>query len=763
MDRHPASSDIPTPHESKRRQSQPPNGSQLGLAQLPEIDLRQLLALSDDTGIFQHALYSAPDPNHGYCIDDNARALIAAVLHARLRGYDERIVPLQRYLTFLAYAYNEDTQAFRNFMGYDRHWLEDVGSTDSQGRTIWALGLTISLAPNQIIRELAEQIFFKSIHSVKKFIFIRSRGFALHGLQAYLDYNPHHKEIESLRDEFAEWLFEKYKAHATEDWPWWENTVTYDNAKLSHALLICGQAMNREDMIDAGLKSLQWLLDIQTADDGHLSIIGNEGWYQKDEQKAQFAQQPLEAYAMVDACLSAATITKDDAWARYAWTCFRWFIGENDLNIPLYHSETGGCQDGLESDGPNKNQGAESVLAYLLSVLELHLYYEQQTSRISVNAPATLGLGVVGASKFADFAVDQFRQAEQIKPVAVWNRGPDRAKNFAQKHDLEVAHNLQALLTDPSVQIVYVASTPNTHAELATAALNHGKHVLCEKPIATNIADAHNMIHTAHQRDLILGVNHILRFSPLSDIVRHLIRQSILGMPTRGYYVNRACDAGYPLEHWFWNPKISGGLFVEHGVNAFDLMRYWLGEGQVLAATRFRRHFHDHAGDTNHIDQCACDLRYGFQTTVNFYHGFNQPDALDQQDIRLIFEHGYISLRGWIPSSIKIHGLVCDDHIQQLHQLFPNANIRTVKQFRDGNNHFNFHGKQATFDQLIELHDDLGRPKQSLYSQSLQLLIKDFIKAALHRKHKLRITMDDALSALTTALEADRLASGITP
>ncbi|WP_432797346.1 Gfo/Idh/MocA family protein [Poriferisphaera sp. WC338] len=734
-----------------------------GLAHLPEIDLRQLLALSDDTGIFQHALYSAPDPNHGYCIDDNARALIAAVLHAKLRGYDERIVPLQRYLTFLAYAYNEDTRAFRNFMGYDRHWLEDVGSTDSQGRTIWALGLTISQAPNQIIRELAEQIFFKSIHAVRNFTFIRSRGFSLHGLQAYLDYNPHHKEIQELRDQFAEDLYQAYKQHATDDWPWWEDTVTYDNAKLSHALLICGQAMKRQDMIDAGLASLHWLLKVQTAPDGHLSIIGNEGWLQKGKTKASFAQQPLEAYAMVDACLTAAIITKDQSWAGHAWTCFHWFTGQNDLGIPLYHAETGGCQDGLETQGPNKNQGAESSLAYLLSVLELHLYYEQQVSRITATGPTTLGLGIVGASKFADFATQQYQDVETINPIAIWNRSPDKAKQFASKHNLQTAHNLQALLENPAIQLIYIASTPATHAELATAALNHGKHVLCEKPIAISQADAHNMIHTAYQRDLILGVNHALRFGPLTAPIQQLIGQSILGMPIRGFYVNRACDAGYPIDHWFWNHNISGGIFVEHGVNAFDLMRSWFGEAQVLAATRFRRQFPGHHDESNHIDQSTCDLRYGYHTTINYYHGFNQPAPLDEQDFRIIFEHGQIIMRGWIANSIELRAMLTHDQLAQLKQLFPNAEYTILQTYDRADGAFDFHGRSASFDQLIVMRYDVGHDKQTLYANAIKSLITDVTSAVQNRKHKLRVSMDDALAALNTALEADRLARGITP
>ena len=244
---------------------------------LPEIDLRQLIQLTDDTGIFQHAVYATPDPNHGYCIDDNARALIAALLYARLRGHDERVVPMQRYLAFLAYAWNDKTRAFRNFMGYDRHWLEDVGSQDSQGRTLWSLGMAIRFAPDDTVRELARDLIEKGLPAIEDMAFIRSWAFALIGLNEFLFHEPKHDYARRLRDDYARRLFDAYQLHATDDWPWWEDTVTYDNAKLCQALMECGRAMNRPDMFDAGMISLRWLLEKQTAPDGHLTIIGNNG------------------------------------------------------------------------------------------------------------------------------------------------------------------------------------------------------------------------------------------------------------------------------------------------------------------------------------------------------------------------------------------------------------------------------------------------------------------------------------------------------
>ncbi len=340
----------------------------------PEPDLRHFLKMTDDTGMFQHALYSVPDPNHGYCIDDNARALIAAVLHAELFGYDETVVPVHRYLQFLTYAYNEDAQAFRNFMGYDRRWLEDVGSPDSQGRTVWALGTAAFHAIDTDTRDLALQLLHRALPGISRFIDLRAKAFTLIGLEHWLTVEPDCAEAQAIRDRYAEDLLRAFRDHTDENWVWCEPIATYDNAKLCHALLVAGRGMGRDDMIEQGLASLQWLLQVQTADEGHLSIIGNDGWLPRGGQRAQFDQQPLEAHAMVHGCLAAARISGDLQWADQAWRCFQWFHGRNDLGIPLYVAETGGCMDGLQPDGANRNQGAESTLAYLLSVLELNIF-----------------------------------------------------------------------------------------------------------------------------------------------------------------------------------------------------------------------------------------------------------------------------------------------------------------------------------------------------------------------------------------------------
>jgi len=358
----------------------PPKGPRADQAweSLPEVDLRQLLKMTDDTGMLQHALYSVPDPEHGYCIDDNARALIAALLHAEQFGYDEQVVPLQRYLMFIAYAYNEQAGVFRNFMSYDRHWLEDAGSPDSQGRAIWALGTAVATSPDDDTRDLADELIRKALPGVGGFVDLRAKAFTLLGLDEYLKVKPDSIEARTLRDRYAHDLFAAFQNHAREGWPWCEAVATYDNAKLCHALLLSGRSIGRDDMIDQGLTSLRWLLEVQRAQGGHLSIIGNDGWLPRDGKKADFDQQPLEAYALVHACLTAEKISRDKVWADEAWRCFQWFTGRNDLGVALFAPDTGGCMDGLGPGGANRNQGAESTLAYLLSILELHHFKAQQ-------------------------------------------------------------------------------------------------------------------------------------------------------------------------------------------------------------------------------------------------------------------------------------------------------------------------------------------------------------------------------------------------
>lgn len=725
--------------------------------QMPEIDLRQLLRMSDDTGIFQHAVYSMPDPNHGYCIDDNCRALIAALLHARLRGYDERVVPLHRYLTFLAYAFNEDNGVFRNFMGYNRDWLEAEGSTDSQGRTLWALGLAVSMAPTESVRELAGNLFRKALAAVEGFTYIRSQAFALIGLIEYLKVDSEHAFAIKLRDQFAANLFKAWQDHATDDWPWWEDMVTYDNAKLCHALLVAGHAMGRNDMVEAGLKSLDWLLKVQTAPQGHLSIIGNDGWLARGKDKAQFDQQPLEAYAMVHGCLTAAKISGNEKWADHAWMCYEWFLGRNDLGISMYHPETGGCQDGLEEKGPNKNQGAESILAYLLSVLELHNYREGKLGRVKVTHTQKLGCAIVGGGPMATRCLAAMQQVADIEPIAVWNRDTKQSSELADKHGLKAADDLEAMLADPQIQMVHVTSAPSRHAENALKALAAGKHVLCEKTLATKLIDAQHLLDAATQRDLVLGVDFVMRYGPLFSGVGQVIESGVLGAVLRGTFINRADDSGLPPDHWFWDSETSGGIFVEHGVHLFDLIRGWLGDGHVLSAHQHKRPGHD-----TMIDQVACEISYGQQTSVGYYYGFHQSPHLAQQQLSLIFERGEVILTGWLPDEMQLHAVLSEAEIDQLTTMWPNAELTTLRRFEGDERNNQWRNVHEAVDRHVRLQVYNEVTPQQAYDNALAALLGDMVAAIHDRHHRPAVTGEDGRSALKTAMDADRIARQVT-
>jgi len=339
---------------------------------IPPIKLDHLKTLTDDTGIFQHATYTIPNLDHGYCTDDNARSLVVAVMRKKyLMNNVAWFESLSgRYLSFLHHAFNAETGRFRNFMNYSRQWLEEVGSEDSHGRAVLGLGRSIAVLDNQGQLAMATKLFTQSIGCLEKLVAARAIAFSIVGIHAYLTKFSGDSEVRRVRDILAEQLFQRFTDQATESWPWLENLVTYSNGTIPQALLLSGQSMQREDMIEMGLRSLKWLLKIQTTD-GHFTPVGNNGWYPKGGTMARFDQQPIEANTMIDACVEAYNITRDLDWIESAVMCFNWFLGHNDLNRPLYDPKTGGCRDGLLANGINQNEGAESSLAWLLSLITI--------------------------------------------------------------------------------------------------------------------------------------------------------------------------------------------------------------------------------------------------------------------------------------------------------------------------------------------------------------------------------------------------------
>ncbi len=342
-------------------------------ADLPPLRLNHLRRLTDGTGMIQHATFIAPNYHEGYSIDDNARALITAVLAAELELSNSQSLDLSsRYLAFIAYAYNPKTGRFRNFMDFQRNWLEESGSDDSHGRTLWALGTVLGRSANPSLRGLAGGLFEKALPAIPRTTSPRAWAFTLLGIHEYLRRFEGDRLVNQVRDQLAERLLGLYQACRADDWRWYEDILSYCNAVLPHAMLMCGQWIPNNAMTEAGLESLRWLVELQRAD-GHFSPIGCNGFYPRGGERARFDQQPVEAQTMVSACLEAYRCTGEDYWLEEAHRTFEWFLGRNDLNLPLYDPTTGGCRDGLHPDRPNENQGAESTLAFLQSLLELRL------------------------------------------------------------------------------------------------------------------------------------------------------------------------------------------------------------------------------------------------------------------------------------------------------------------------------------------------------------------------------------------------------
>jgi glycosyltransferase involved in cell wall biosynthesis len=340
---------------------------------LPELKPDHLIRMTDGVGILQHALFTVPNRHHGYSADDQARALMVAMLAERIRPKSaewERLA--SRYLSFLHHAFDPESRRFLNFMDYERHWKGSVPTEDVHARSLLALAHVVAYSRNPGQRALAMQLLDETIPPTTSFVSPRALAMSLLGVQLYLRRYAGASDFRRERDELADLLYGRTSREGTEDWPWPEDRLTYANAVLPHALIEAGEAMDDEGMFQTGLNMLSWLDEIQTADEGHFVPIGTEGWHVKGKDRARFDQQPIEAQTMIDACAAAYRTTKDERWRNSARKAFHWFLGRNDLGHPVYDYRTGGCCDGLHADRINQNQGAESTIVWLLSLIRMH-------------------------------------------------------------------------------------------------------------------------------------------------------------------------------------------------------------------------------------------------------------------------------------------------------------------------------------------------------------------------------------------------------
>ncbi len=364
--------DSTRPHSRPRLIVHPGTRALHGAGQaLPVMQIEHLLSLCDDTGLLQHALHCVPDRSHGYCVDDNARALLVA---CRLNRPWEQALPdsiTARFAAFIQHAWNRDPRRFRNFLGFDRRWLEEQGSEDSHGRALWALGEYARCGRTPSSRRWSASLFAEALPATESFTSPRAWGFTLIGLHAYCSVVSGDADARRLRLVLANRLTALLSACEAPEWEWFENSLAYDNARLPQALILTGIATQIGAYVGAGLRSLRWLMRLQTSSAGMFRPVGSQSFGASRMLPRPFDQQPLEAAAAISACLAAWRADADPTWRADAERAFAWFLGSNDLSVPLVDVNTGSCRDGLHPDRANENRGGESAVSYLLALAEM--------------------------------------------------------------------------------------------------------------------------------------------------------------------------------------------------------------------------------------------------------------------------------------------------------------------------------------------------------------------------------------------------------
>lgn len=342
-------------------------------AALPEVNLDHVAVMTDDTGMLQHATFNVPRYDEGYCVDDNARALMLMTLLEDAGSSDPRIVRTlaSRYLAFVSHAFNRPLGRFRNFMSHARLWREEQGSEDSHGRALWALGTVVGCSTDPGRNSLAGALFHDALPAVSAFTSPRAWAFALLGIEQYLRAFDGDRNVQEAGRAIAGRLLALFRHTDQPGWPWCENSVTYCNARLPQALIATGSWAGDAEMTATGIRSLDWLMTIQRTADGYFAPVGTNGFLERGMTAAQFDQQPVEACATVSACMLAYRTTGNHAYADHARRAFTWFLGQNQLHLPLYDPLSGGCRDALHADRINENQGAESTLSFLLALMDM--------------------------------------------------------------------------------------------------------------------------------------------------------------------------------------------------------------------------------------------------------------------------------------------------------------------------------------------------------------------------------------------------------
>ncbi len=378
-------------HAERRRAGLVARSTTRRRPELPQLNLAHVQLMTDDTGILQHATFDVPRYRDGYCLDDNARALILMTAVEEAGTEPPHVVRqlTTRYLAFLSYALDETSGRFQNFLNFERRWQDGTGSDDAHGRALWALGTVVGRSSDAGRRALAVRLFLKSIHGALHLTSPRAWAYGLLGIDGYLRAFQGDSAVEAVRATLCSRLLERFHHTSTEAWPWFEDRLTYCNARLPQGLMVSAARMGNAELASVAERSLTWLVSQQLAADGTFSPIGSNGFFSRETPRATWDQQPVEACAMVSACLEAHRLTGEARWLEHARCAFQWYLGQNAREAQVYDARTGGCRDGLHVDRLNENQGAESTLSFLTALTEMRAA-DRLAATLLPEAPATV-------------------------------------------------------------------------------------------------------------------------------------------------------------------------------------------------------------------------------------------------------------------------------------------------------------------------------------------------------------------------------------
>ncbi len=364
-----------------------------------------------------------------------------------------------------------------------------------------------------------------------------------------------------------------------------------------------------------------------------------------------------------------------------------------------------------------------------------------------------LNVGLIGAGGFARFAIKAFSKVPGIRTVAVMDVNKESARQMGDEFGLEVFDEFEDLLKSEKTDLIYIATPPFLHYVQAKKALMAGKHVICEKPAALKTREAEELVATARARNLLYVVNLMQRYNPLFEVVKIIIQEDLLGDFLHGYFENYASDENLHPGHWFWEKTKSGGIFIEHGVHFFDLFAGWLGEGKIVGAWQMSRP----KIKEQIIDRVQATLMYK-GGLVNFYHGFDQPDLLDRQEMRLLFERGEITLNGWVPVKLKLHGLLSSGQLERIKKLLPSFSISYHTNLVSTGQRVKARFAELDYDMHITLEYENMAGKQQLYADMLKDMISDQWKWIRDRRHVRIIDDENAVLSTRMAEEATEIA-----